>query len=89
MILVEGDTAYDTVFTMFYTLYHISKQESIQGRGTIKGRGMIMGRGMIKGRHLALYQIFKTTVFTTKYMINNYNNTATHTTIWNGSIRKV
>jgi hypothetical protein len=25
---------------------------------------------MIKGRHLALYQIFKTTVFTTKYMIN-------------------
>jgi hypothetical protein len=49
---------------MFYTLYHIFKQESIQGRGTIKGRGMI------KGRHLALYQIFKTTVFTTKYMIN-------------------
>ena len=48
---------------MFYTLYHIFKQERIQGRGTIKGRGMI------KGRHLALYQIFKTTVFTTKYMI--------------------
>jgi hypothetical protein len=30
---------------------------------------MIKGRGMIKGRHMALYQIFKTTVFTTKYMI--------------------
>jgi hypothetical protein len=47
-------------FAMFYTLYHtcIFKQESIQGRG------------MINGRHLALYQIFKTTVFTTKYMIN-------------------
>ena len=58
MILVEGDTAYDTDFAMFYTLYHIFKQESIQGRG------------MIKGRHLALYQIFKATVFTTKYMIN-------------------
>jgi hypothetical protein len=41
-------------------------------RGTIKGRSMIKGRGMIKGRHLALYQIFKTTVFTTKYMINKY-----------------
>jgi hypothetical protein len=72
MILVEGDEAYDTDFAMFYTLYHIFKQESIQGRGTIKGRGMIKGRGrikgrgMIKGRHLALYQIFKTTVFTTK-----------------------
>jgi hypothetical protein len=51
---------------MFYTFYHIFKQESIQGRGTIKGRGII------KGRHLALYQIFKTTVFTTKYMINVY-----------------
>ena len=51
MILVEGDTAYDTDFAMFYTLYHIFKQESIQGRG-------------------ALYQIFKTTVFTTKYIIN-------------------
>jgi hypothetical protein len=35
----------------------------------IKGRGMIKGKGMIKGRHLAL-QIFKATVFTTKYMIN-------------------
>ena len=35
MILVEGDTAYDTDFAMFYTLYHIFKQESIQGRGTI------------------------------------------------------
>jgi hypothetical protein len=58
-----GDTAYDTDFAMFYALYHIFKQESIQGRGTIKGRGMI------KGRHLALYQILKTTVFTTKYMI--------------------
>ena len=33
MILVEGDTAYDTDFAMFYTLYHIFKQESIQGRG--------------------------------------------------------
>ena len=55
---------------MFYTLYHIFKKESIHGRGTIKGRGMIKDRGMIKGRHLALYQIFKTTVFTTKYMIN-------------------
>ena len=54
----------DTDFAMFYTLYHIFKQESIQGRGTIKGRGMI------KGKHLALYQIFKTTVFTTKYKIN-------------------
>ena len=63
MILVEGDTAYDTDFAMFYKLYHIFKQESIQGRGTIKGRGMI------KDRHLALYQIFKTTVFTTRYMI--------------------
>jgi hypothetical protein len=52
------------LLTMFYTLYYIFKQESIQGRGTIKGRGMI------KGRHLALYQIFKATVFTTKYMIN-------------------
>jgi hypothetical protein len=50
-------------FAMFYTLYHIFKQESIQGMGTIKGRGMI------KGRHLTLYQIFKSTVFTTKYMI--------------------
>jgi hypothetical protein len=70
MILVEGDTAYDTDFAMFYTLYHIFKQESIQGRGMIKGRSMIKGRGMIKGRHLALYQIFKATVFTTKYMIN-------------------
>jgi hypothetical protein len=60
--LVEGDTAYDTDIAMFYTLYHIFKQESIQGRGTIKGR------------HLALYQIFKTTgtVFTTKYVINIY-----------------
>jgi hypothetical protein len=79
MILVEGDTAYDTDFVMFYALYHIFKQESIQGRGMIKGRGMIQGRGilkgrgMIKGRHLALYQIFKTTVFTSEYMIKlNY-----------------
>ena len=48
---------------MFDTLNHIFKQESIQGRGTIKGRGMI------KGRHLALYQIFKTTVYTTKYRV--------------------
>jgi hypothetical protein len=76
MILVEGYMAYDRDFAMFYTLYHIFKQESKQGRGTIKGRGMIKGRGtikgrsMIKGRPLALYQIFKTTVFTTKYMIN-------------------
>jgi hypothetical protein len=31
MILVEGDMAYDTDFAMFYTLYHIFKQESIQG----------------------------------------------------------
>jgi len=30
MILVEGDTAYDTDFAMFYTLYHIFKQENIQ-----------------------------------------------------------
>jgi hypothetical protein len=66
MILVEGETAYDTDFAMFYTLYHIFKQESIQDRGTIKGRAMI------KGRHLALYQIFKTTVFTTKYIIKRY-----------------
>jgi hypothetical protein len=50
MILVEGDTAYDTDFAMFYTLYHIFKQESIQGRSTITGRGMLKGRGMIKGR---------------------------------------
>jgi hypothetical protein len=71
--LVEGDTAYDTDFAMFYTLYHIFKQESIQGRGTIKSRGMVKGRGMIKGRHLALYQIFKTTVVTTKYMIKGDN----------------
>jgi hypothetical protein len=69
---------FEFLLFMFYTLYHIFKQESIQGRGTMKGRGMITGRsmikgrGMIKGRHLALYQIFKTTVFTTKYMINKY-----------------
>ena len=56
MVLVKGDMAYDMDFAMFYTLYHIFKQESIQGR------------------HLALYQIFKTTVFTTKYMINVYKN---------------
>ena len=30
MILLEGDTAYDTDVAMFYTLYHIFKQESIQ-----------------------------------------------------------
>jgi len=68
MILVEGDTACDTDFVMFYTLYHIFK------RGVYRvgvRRGMIKGRCMIKGRHLALYQIFKTTVFTTKYMIND------------------
>ena len=53
MILVEGDTAYDTDFAMFFTLYHIFKQESIQGRGTIKGRGMI------KGRHLTLFKYSK------------------------------
>jgi hypothetical protein len=53
MILVEGDTAYDMDFAMFFTLYHIFKQESIQGRGTIKGRGMI------KGRHLALFKYSK------------------------------
>ena len=70
--MVEVDTSYDTDFAMFYTLYHIFKQESIQDRGAIKGRGMIKGRDMIKGRHLTLYQIFKTTVFTTKYMINMY-----------------
>ena len=29
MILVEGDTACDTDFAMFYTLYHIFQQESI------------------------------------------------------------
>ena len=74
MILVEGDTAYDMDFTMFYTLYHIFKQESIQSRGMIKGRGMVKGRGMIKGRHLTLFEIFKTTVFTTKYMIMNSIN---------------
>ena len=39
----------------------------------IKGRDMIKGRGMIKGRHLALYQIFKTTVFTIEYMIKIFN----------------
>ena len=49
--MVEGDTAYDTDFAMYYTLYHIFKQESIQGRGVI--------RGMIKGRHLALYYRIK------------------------------
>jgi hypothetical protein len=27
----SGDTVYDTDFAMFYTLYHIFKQESIQG----------------------------------------------------------
>jgi hypothetical protein len=48
VILVEGDTAYDTDFAMFYTLYHIFKQESIQGRGTIKGSGMIKGTHFIK-----------------------------------------
>ena len=57
--LVEGDTAYDTDFAMFYTLYHIFKQESIQGRGTIKDRGMI------KCRH--------TTVFT-KYIYPFYKS---------------
>jgi hypothetical protein len=31
MILIEGDTAYDMDFAMFYTLYHVFKQESIQG----------------------------------------------------------
>ena len=31
MIMVESDTAYDTDFAMFYTLYHIFKQDSIQG----------------------------------------------------------
>ena len=45
--MVEGDTAYDTDFAMFYALYHIFKQESIQGRG------------MIKGRHLALFKYSK------------------------------
>ena len=64
--MVEGDTAYDSDFAMLYTLYHIFKQDSIKGRGTIKGRGMI------KGKHLALYQIFKTAVFTTKYMIKHF-----------------
>ena len=44
----------------------------IKSRGMIKGRGMIKSRGMINGRHLALYQIFKTSVFTTKYMIKIY-----------------
>ena len=28
MILVKGDTAGDTDFAMFYTLYHIFQQES-------------------------------------------------------------
>ena len=71
--LVEGDRAYDTDSVMFYTLYHIFKQESIQGRGTIKGRDRIKSRVMIKGRHLALYQIFKTTVFT-KYIYTFYKS---------------
>ena len=31
MILVEGDTAYDTDFAMFYTHYHIFKPENIEG----------------------------------------------------------
>ena len=79
MILVEGDTAYDTDFAMFYTPYHIFKQESIQDRGTKKGRGMIQGRAMLKGRHLALYQIFKSNVFTTKYMMER--NTKVHTDV--------
>jgi hypothetical protein len=35
---------------------------------------MVKGRGMIKGRHLTLFEIFKTTVFTTKYMIMNSIN---------------
>ena len=70
ILIFLGNLKFLKLFIMFYTLYHIFKQESIQGRGTIKGRGMIKGRDMIKGRHLALYQIFKTTVFTTKYMIN-------------------
>ena len=64
-LVSRDDTAYDTDFAIFYVFYHIFKQESIQGRGTIKGRGMI------KGMHLALYQIFKTTVFTIEYMIKN------------------
>ena len=45
----------------------------IKGRGIKKGRGMIKGRGIKKGRYLTLYQIFKTTVFTTKYMIKTFN----------------
>jgi hypothetical protein len=50
MILVSrDDTAHDTDFAMFYTLYHIFKQESIQGRSTIKGSGTIKGRGYDKG----------------------------------------
>jgi hypothetical protein len=59
MILVEGDTADNTDFAMFYTRYHIFKQEIIQSRGTIKGRGMIKFRGMIKGRHLAYIKYSK------------------------------
>ena len=51
-------------------------------KGAIKGRGVI--KGAIKGAHqscaiwikqLAIYQIFRTTVFTTKCMINNDNTT--------------
>jgi hypothetical protein len=49
----------------------IKSRDMIKGRGMIKGRDMIKGRGMIKGMHLALYQIFKTTVFTIEYMIKN------------------
>ena len=34
LILVEGDTPFDMDFAMYYTLYHMFKQES---RGAIKG----------------------------------------------------
>ena len=47
----------------------------IKGRGMIKGRGVIKGRGIKKGRYLTLDQIFKTTVFTTKYMIKTEYHT--------------
>jgi hypothetical protein len=54
-------TAYDTDFAMFYTLNHIFKQESIQGRGTIKGRGMIKGRHLSMGHFSIVFA--KTKIF--------------------------
>jgi hypothetical protein len=53
MILVEGDKAYDTDFAMFYTLYHIFKQESILD---LKGTDLIECMyGYIEMEALATY----------------------------------